>query len=107
MQSALRKMLSKHFPGFFPPPDELKVQPHDASIVVFQKRGSVCDDPNKKCGICMEKVYFQSFAQGKLLQELVGRQSWVRVGPLLVHTDFLWREPKTGKKKSLYYEPHS
>lgn len=99
--------LRKLFRRDFQPnePKKLVFKLHDLKIVTYQKHGGLCDDPDRFGGVCMVKLHVQSFHQGKLQQELVGRQWWAKLGSVRVYSEFLWREPKTGRKKSIDHKP--
>lgn len=80
-------------------PEELIFKPHDVHIITSQEHGKLCHDPDRFGGFCALKVHLQTFQQGKLVQELEGRQWWAKLGSVRAYGEGLWWEPKTGRKK--------
>jgi hypothetical protein len=81
-------------------------QPFDSAITQVNKRGSVCDgdDPYHSIGgICVLNMQFQTFYRGLLQQEIVGREWWIRMGPLFTAPGGKWRDKETRKK---YWQPN-
>lgn len=82
-------------------PQELVFKPYDIQIITSQTHGKLCEGSDRFGGVCVLKVHLQTFHQGKLQQELEGRQWWAKIGSVRAYSAGLWWEPKTGLKKTV------